>query len=283
MNGDIMSKFQILCATMHQKDFSKLSQMNIHSDVIFANQADRNEFEQLQFEGHTAKMITTDTRGVGINRNIALLQASADICLLADDDVTYHDDVEATVLKEFERYPDADMIIFNCSTDDTSRKQIEHKKNSKCRFYSRLPYPTFRIAFRLMSIRKANIWFTTLFGGGCIFPSGEDSLFMHDARRKKLTIYRSAASLGTVDFSQSTWFTGRNEKYYYGMGAFAKALNPQTALVRNIYISVITGRTSKISFKERLRWCSYGRKGYQKLQSYSDFVAEKEKKTESKR
>ena len=75
-----MSKFQILCVTMGQTDFSKLEQMNIHSDVIFANQADRTEKQVLEFDGHTAQMITTDTRGVGKNRNIALLHADADVC-----------------------------------------------------------------------------------------------------------------------------------------------------------------------------------------------------------
>lgn len=33
-----MSKFELLCVTMHQKDFSKIQEMNIHSDVVFANQ-----------------------------------------------------------------------------------------------------------------------------------------------------------------------------------------------------------------------------------------------------
>ena len=93
-----MSKFEILCVTMHQNDFSKIEKMNIHSDVVFANQADTTSFEQIEFEGHTAKMITTATRGVGVNRNFSLAYASADICLFADDDVTYVDNMEEIVL-----------------------------------------------------------------------------------------------------------------------------------------------------------------------------------------
>ena len=68
-----MSKFEILCVTMHQKDFSKIQQMNIHSDVFFANQADRTAFEELEFEGYKARMLTTNTRGVGANRNLTLM------------------------------------------------------------------------------------------------------------------------------------------------------------------------------------------------------------------
>ena len=102
-----MERFQILCVTMHQKDFSKIKEMNIHSDVVFANQCDETRYDTLEFEGHRAEMISTATRGVGINRNLAQSYSSGDICLIADDDLTYHDDVEQVVLGEFAAHPDA--------------------------------------------------------------------------------------------------------------------------------------------------------------------------------
>ena len=95
-----MPKFEILCVTMHQRDFFKIKEMNIRSDVFFAKQADTTALEEIEFEGHKARMLTTDTRGVGVNRNMALQYAKGDICLFADDDVTYHDDVEEKVLSE---------------------------------------------------------------------------------------------------------------------------------------------------------------------------------------
>ena len=128
-----MSRFEILCVTMHQKDFSKIEQMNIHSDVVFANQADRTCFEEKEFDGHRARMITTDTRGVGINRNLALTYAKGEICLFADDDVTYNDDMEERVLAEFDAHPDADIIIFHLDTD-SDRKQIKYNKTTPLRF-----------------------------------------------------------------------------------------------------------------------------------------------------
>ena len=54
-----MSRFEILCVTMHQKDFSKIEQMNINSDVVFANQADTTSMDEMEFNGHRARMITT--------------------------------------------------------------------------------------------------------------------------------------------------------------------------------------------------------------------------------
>ena len=86
--------FEILCVTMNQSDFSKIGEMNIHSNVLFANQADSVRADRLDFEGHKARMITTDSRGVGVNRNIALSFAEADICLLADDDIRYENGLE---------------------------------------------------------------------------------------------------------------------------------------------------------------------------------------------
>ena len=45
-----MSKFEILCVTMHQRDFSKIQEMNIHSDVVFANQAETTKIEEYLFQ-----------------------------------------------------------------------------------------------------------------------------------------------------------------------------------------------------------------------------------------
>ena len=264
-----MSRFEILCVTMHQKDFSKIEQMNIHSDVVFANQADRTCFEEKEFEGHLARMITTDTRGVGINRNLALTYAKGEICLFADDDVTYNDDVEERVLAEFDAHPDADIIIFHLDTD-SDRKQIKYNETKKCSCFCKMPWGGVRIAVRLNSIRKANIWFTTLFGGGCIFPSGEDSMWLTDARKKGLTFYVSKETIGKVDFENSTWFSGFDEKMYYGKGAFYQAAHPKTKFVWMLYFAARTSKLSTLSFSEKFKWMKNGNKGYKEMKPFND-------------
>ena len=74
-----MEKLQVLLATMNQTDLSIVDKMNLRCSAVIANQADR---EEIRTEGHV-KMITTGTRGVGLNRNIALLAADGDILLFA--------------------------------------------------------------------------------------------------------------------------------------------------------------------------------------------------------
>ncbi len=259
--------FEILCVTMHQKDFSKIQEMNIRSNVVFANQADYTSLETYEFEGHQARMITTNTRGVGINRNLALMYAQGEICLFADDDVTYDDDMETRVLAEFTNHPDADIIVFRFDSD-SERKHTQYRKTKKCGCFTRMRWGTVRIAFRLESIQKANVWFTTLFGGGSVFPAGEDSMWLADAKRKGLNFYVSKETIGKISYKQSCWFTGHNEKYYYGQGAYYQALHPRTFVLWMLYSVVRTYNYRELSVREKLKWIRKGSEGYRKMIPY---------------
>ncbi len=273
-----MSSFEILCVTMHQKDFSKLEEMNIHSNVVFANQADDTAYEEYEFDGCTAKMISTNTRGVGVNRNLSLSYASADICLLADDDVVYKDDMEKLVVSEFETHPDADIMIFHLDTSDPVRRPISYPKTKKCRGLFKMPWGGARIAFRLNSVRKANVWFSTLYGGGCIFPSGEDSKWLYDARRAGLNFYVSNQTIGEVSYEVSSWFTGYDEKYFYGVGACYAGIHPKAAIIKYLYTAIRTmTKESDLTFFQKMKWMRYGRKGYEQLISYQAFQENRNK------
>lgn len=270
-----MSRFEILCVTMKQNDFSKIEQMNIHSDVVFANQADKTAMDEIEFDGHHAKMITTDTRGVGVNRNIALTYASSEICLFADDDVVYDKDMEERILAEFDAHPDADIIIFHFATD-SKRIQVSYPETKKCSKFCRMPWATFRIAFRLDSVRKANIWFTTLFGGGCVFPSGEDSMWLNNARKKGLTFYVSKETIGKVSFETSTWFDGYNERYFYGKGAYCACAYPTLTNVWMLYYLLRYRHRKPLTLKQKYYWMKCGKEGYKKTLSYKDWMQMKE-------
>ena len=269
-----MSKFEILCVTMNQTDFSKIQSMNIRSNVVFANQCGRTSFNQIQIDDdHYAKMISTETKGVGINRNLSLMYASADICLLADDDIVYRDDVESIVLKEFDNHPDADIFLFNYDAANVGNRKIKiFKKTQKCSKIFRKMGGGIRIAFRLGSVKKANLWFTTLFGGGCIFPCGEDSKWLVDAYSKNMNVYVSKESIGTVSFNNSSWFSGVNERYFYGFGAYYKDAHPKTFLLWMFYFALRTTKMTKMSFLSKIRWLKNGVNGYNQMLKFEEFV-----------
>lgn len=265
-------EFEILCVTMNQQDFSKIKEMNIHSNVVFANQCNHTSYDEVSFDGeHTAKMISTETKGVGINRNLALTYGDADYCIFADDDLKYVDGMEELVLTEFRTHPDADVFIFHFDTD-SQRKQKRYKKTRKVTPWEQMPWGGFRIAVKLDSIRKKNVWFSTLFGGGCIFPSGEDSLWLREAKKKGLVFYVSKETIGTISFDESTWFSGYNEKYYFGKGAYYHAAHSRTSILWFIYFSLRTRKLTKLKFHDRLKWLQKGYRGYSDFIPFDEFT-----------
>lgn len=106
-------KIQVLVATMNQLDHSLLEKMNIQSDVIVGNQCEFNSIEQFRYKDYSAVYLNFAERGVGLNRNNALMRATADICLFGDDDMIYINNYVDIIRKAFENQPDADIIAFN--------------------------------------------------------------------------------------------------------------------------------------------------------------------------
>ncbi|MDD2362489.1 MAG: glycosyltransferase [Oscillospiraceae bacterium] len=268
-----MSRLEVLCATMHQTDFSKIEEMNIKSDVVFANQSDHEGYDEITFDGYRARMVTTSLRGVGKNRNIALLYADSEIGLLADDDVRYADNYVETVCGAFNEIPDADVIIFNIysTSEHIDRKPTQIKKRGRLNKLSRNPFGGPRISFRISSVKKANLWFTLLFGGGCLFSSGEDSLWLRNALHKGLKIYKYPKTIGSVSMEESSWFNGFDEKLYYGKGAYYKASSPVLFLLWILYFAFRTRKNSDLDFGKRLLWMRNGAEGYKSLISYDEW------------
>ena len=63
---------EVLVATMFQTDYSLPEKMNIQSDAIIANQCERNEVVEFDFNGYRIKYLSFAERGVGLNRTTLL-------------------------------------------------------------------------------------------------------------------------------------------------------------------------------------------------------------------
>ena len=266
-------KVQVLCATMHQKDFSKISEMNIKTDVVFANQADSVSYTEQRKNGFCAQMITTATRGVGINRNIALMSADADVCLIADDDMRYVDNYAEIVEKAFSALPDADAIIFNIDTIGADFGRRKNTKIKRLHFYNCLNYGAARIALKNNVLKRENIYFSRLFGGGTIYSCGEDSIFIWNLIKKGFRLYAYPVKIAEVKQDTSTWFKGYNKKYLYDKGALFAALSKKFARAfclqelarhKNIY------KEAGVSFFEAYRLMKDGIRGYKELREYKE-------------
>lgn len=215
---------QVLVAAMNQTDHSLLERLNINTDVIVGNQCDRNEIEEFQFHGYRAKYLNFAERGVGLNRNNALMRADGEICLIADDDMRYVDGYEKIVENAFISHPDADVIIFNLKEKNPTRYII--KKEEKVGYLNYLRYGAARIAVKLKSIRENGIYFNQCFGGGTEHCHGEDNIFLTDCLKAGLKIYAVPVMLAELtEERESTWNAGYDDKFLRDQGALFKAIS----------------------------------------------------------
>lgn len=226
--GQKMS-LQVLVSTMYQTDYSLLEKMNIQSDAIVVNQCDKNEFEKVEYNGHSIKFLSLNERGVGLSRNTALMRASADICVFADEDVRYVDGYKQIIINAFKENPNADIIMFNVPSRNIDRPTYLIKKRIKVKWYNCLKYGAVKIAVKTEKLKHANIYFSLLFGGGAKYGSGEDSLFAVECIKKGLQIYTDPTVIGYVSQDDSTWFEGYTDKYFVDKGALFACISRKWA------------------------------------------------------
>lgn len=220
-------RIQVLVATMNQTDHSLIEKMNICTDAIVGNQCSTNSVESFEANGHQIKYLNFSERGVGLNRNNALMRADADVCLFADDDMVYVDDYAQIIERAFCDNPQADVIVFNLNNlnqQGVTRKRIKQK--SRVGYLNYLRYGTARIAIRLSSVRKHGIYFNQCFGGGTEHCHGEDNLFLNSCLKHGLKIVAVPDCLASLtDERKSSWNNGFDEKYVRDQGVLYRTLS----------------------------------------------------------
>lgn len=217
-------KIQVLIATMNQKDHSLISKMNIKTSAVIGNQCSINSIEDFVVGNQEIKYLNFSERGVGLNRNNALMRADADVCVFADDDMVFDDNYAETVEKVFRENPQADVIIFNIREKEPTRKIVT--KKTRVGYFNYLRYGTARIAIRLMSVKKCGIYFNQCFGGGTEHCHGEDNLFLNSCLKNGLKIIAVPEYIATLaENRESSWNEGHNEKYLKDQGALYQTMS----------------------------------------------------------
>lgn len=275
-------QIEILCATMNQTDLSKYQEMNIKNcDAIFANQAGTYAYEEMHEDQISARMLTTATRGVGKNRNLALALAAGDILLFADDDVKYESDLSEMIEKAYRKFPDAEMIIFGIQytkNGDVFQKRLP--ETGRLSFFKALRYGTCVISIRRDIVLKYNLHFTELFGGGSLYSYGEDTDFIVQCFRKGLKIYSYSAVIASSSKDVSTCYTGFGEKYFYDKGALARHSLGIMAFPYMLHMANKSMR-SELNFFARLKYLWEGYANFSALLSFDEWKRRYEKNNHS--
>lgn len=228
---------EVLIATMHQKDTSLVKKMNIQSDAIIVNQTDVYAYQELLQDDCRIRFYSFAERGVGLSRNSSLMRSNADVCILADDDMVFHDGYGDVVQDTFDHYRDADVIIFNLSEAGATNR-VNNKPHS-VKLSNYMNYGAARIAFRRHAVVYHGISFNLNFGGGTRHQCGEDTLFLRDCLKAGLKIIAVPLSLATLSETRpSTWFHGYTRKYLFDKGVVLSIAHPRMVWLFCLYLTL---------------------------------------------
>ncbi len=210
-------RVEVLASVMNQTAELLAERMRLASDAVIINQCDRLAYEELERDGYRIRFYSFPERGVGKSRNEALMRADGDICLFSDEDIVYEPGYAEAVGKEFEKQPDADMILFNVTVEE-SRRTYHITERKRVHWYNCGRYGAVSFAVRRGSLLASGVTFSLLFGGGARYSNGEDSLFLREFMKKGYRVYTAPVTIAREEGGASTWFAGYGEKFFYDRG-----------------------------------------------------------------
>ena len=257
--------YQLLVSTMNCRDWKICENMGIQSDAIIINQSDFTGQERRVINGKTISLLSFEERGVGLSRNNALMRASADIVEFADDDMIMVDGYEKLVLDEFKKHPNADAILFSIDSLNSERPLLNIDSFQRVNRIGALKYGGSRLAVRREKVLYNNICFSLLFGGGAVYGSGEDTLFLQDLIKSGLRVYKSPVKIADVKQETSSWFNGYTDKYFFDKGALFAAVFPYGCYIYAL-LSAIKNRKNAKSACKIIKLYAQGIRAYKQLE-----------------
>ena len=241
-------------------------------NTYLVSHQDPNEaFKELPEKLHRndVQVFVQKDTGLSKNRNNAIRHASADVLVIADDDIGLNPSYPMHILRAFKKHPEIDVACFQIRTpiDQQDYKKYPKKAKRLTRLTQLKAVSSIEIAFRRKSIREKRIWFDERFGLGTAANCGEEFLFLAECLRKGLTIMFFPVYIVEHPFESSA--NGRSfyeEKRLFSTGAQNYVLYGNLAYVRNLFAALRrypTYRKAGVTFKQFLKFkndgCNYAK------------------------
>ncbi len=210
-------RLEMLISSVNQDAEALINKMNPECDAVLVNQCDRDGEEEISVKQHAVKVLYRKERGVGRSRNLAMANAVQDIVLFSDEDIVYKQGYADKVLSEFEKHPEAELLLFNVEVCP-ERRTYWNEGFSRVKWYNCGRYPAYSIAVRRDALVQSGVQYSELFGGGAKYSNGEDSLFLKQCADKGIKMYATDVVIGKEEPRESTWFKGYTEKFFFDRG-----------------------------------------------------------------
>lgn len=197
------------------------------------------------------KVVHLEGRGLSRNRNNAICHATAELCLIADDDCTYKREYFETVIRAFDKNPVIDLITFqiksNCETKKYENYSFRLNEFPKGYYASSI-----EIAFR-RSVIQGRLQFNEMFGlGAPVLQSGEENLFIRDAVKYRLDCRYFPAVV--VEHNHPTTTTTRiaSPGVIMAEGAYIAIAYPWTCVPRLVLKAIRLNKKNGLGFFQNL-------------------------------
>lgn len=183
-----MSRLDVLICTYGREGLDRVASMNLRevSDVnyVVSCQSEPQTLPEALRRSYV-KVVFTQSKGLSLNRNNAIMHSESEYALLCDDDVDIHSDNLKKIIDVFDRNPDVDIATF--MVDFPGGKVYTPKKHDIWKPYKGYNICSVEIAFRVRSVKEKNLWFNPLWGiGAPKLGCGEELVFLQMARKAGL-------------------------------------------------------------------------------------------------
>lgn len=259
---------QVLLSAMHLDDESYIDSLNITSDCVVINQCDREKDQNIVRKNilgieQKVKYIETKDRGLSRSRNMAIYNASEDICIFCDNDVEYVDNYQEIILNAFDTHKDADLIVFYIKRKEKPQPNFADERRMD--YLSVLKIFSPEIAFRREAV--SDIKFDEKFGAGSNkYIMGEENIFLYDCLKAHKKIYYVPTKIAELREVESTWFSGYDERFFISRGANYAAMTRLFSLLLILQFAVRKTKEYKdeMSIFGALKYMLKGRREYLK-------------------
>ena len=182
---------EVLISTMNRTSLSFLS--NIFPDnscsnykILIVNQTTRNAL--LKSNDSNIRVINSFDKGLARSRNLAIKNATCELCLFADDDISYVQGFDVIVKEAFARYQYANIITYKMVNYKGELfthypNIIRHNKKTVSSVNSVV------ISFRRKQVIDNKVFFNVNFGLGSTFETADEYVFLRSALKKRFKVF----------------------------------------------------------------------------------------------
>ena len=261
-----MIKLQVLIATFGEAGLKRVAQMRLPEleevEYLVSCQIPDQQQPPLpsQLVRKDLRVFFSDSIGLSRNRNILLDEASAQFCLIADDDLSYTSDSLLEAMRILEENPEISIIAFKYQTQLGEQEKVYPNHSFDLAHPTKGYYVTsFEIAFRREDIKKTGIRFNENFGvGSSLYGCGEEDLWLHNLLKKGLSGRFFPILLTTHKGATTGLREAAKPEVLRAQGVVIAILYPLSSFPRIILKAYRTAKSTGISFLSCFKYLLQG-------------------------